>query len=239
MSKKKRTQVLYTPLIALILFWVGAQILPLLALESTPVSTTAGQILMQKAPAESGSANAVTGIVVWFRGLDTLGEVTVLFLAASGVGLLLGAAPLVQRPKVNEVGPSIILQTAAQWLLPVLLLFGVYIIAHGHLSPGGGFQGGVVMASAVILLVLAGIQAPGLSILHIGEGLAGASYSLLALSGIWFGLGFLGNWLPHSQDLLGLLLSAGIIPLLYVAIGLKVGAELSALGRYLTTEESH
>lgn len=237
MSKKNRTAVLVTPVIALLLIWVGIQFLPSLSLPA--YSNPAGQDLMMRAPSESGSANAVTGIVVWFRGLDTLGEVTVLFLAASGVGVLLGATPLVARKATTVISPSPVLVTAAQWLLPLLLLFGFYIIAHGHLSPGGGFQGGVVIASAVIMLLLAGIKAPKLSLLHKGEGLAGAIYSLLAVSGIWFGLGFLGNWLPHSQQLLGYLLSAGILPLLYVAIGFKVGTELSALGQYLVNEETH
>jgi multicomponent Na+:H+ antiporter subunit B len=266
MSKKRRVPVLISPLVALLLLWLGYKMLPVL--QYAPVKNTVGNKLMAVAAPQSGSANAVTAVVVWFRGLDTLGEVTVLFLAATGVGMLLGHGGGVKRTSTQVAQAQLsaqapqeltsrphqsspILNTAAQWLFPLLLVFGVYIITHGHLSPGGGFQGGVVIASAVILLLLAGVAVPSLAFFHKAEGSAGAVYVLLALGGLALGLGFLGDWVTAlwggghgtlnqgDTNVLFSLFSAGIIPLLYGAIGVKVGVELSALGKYLTGEENH
>ena len=102
---------------------------------------------------EVGAVNLVTAIVVTYRGLDTLGEVTILFLTAAIVALLL-------KTKVNNPGRKVrktgeILETASMLLFPLVMTLGVYVFINGHLTPGGGFQGGAILASGLVLLLLA------------------------------------------------------------------------------------
>jgi multicomponent Na+:H+ antiporter subunit B len=184
---------------------------------------------LERSPKELGTANVVTAIVVSYRGFDTLGEVAVLFTATAGVGALLAK----RRKGAHDVGSGAaateILVTATQLLSSLLVLFGVYIFTHGHLTPGGGFQGGVVIASAVLLNLLAAPQAHlSHGIMTTIESLSGAFYVALGLLGAFLAWGFLDpRVLPIGT--VGSLVSAGTIPLIYSMIGLKVGAELSGI----------
>ena len=194
---------------------------------------------------ELGAANLVTAIVVTYRGLDTLGEVAVLFLAATGVGLLLGNrktkkvshnggdAPSGDTKRVSgheEKRPSSeILRTGADFLLPVIVMFGAYIFLNGHLSPGGGFQGGAIVASAILLLFLA---YPDYQMRHgvllAVESLSGFAYVGIALAALLLTGSFLDTRLLPLGEF-GTMLSAGAIPLIYLLIGLKVGTELAGI----------
>lgn len=182
---------------------------------------------------ESGAANMVTSIVVDYRSFDTLGEVTVLFVSALGVAFVLGSA---KRRKGFGFAPSFLLQYAAKLVFAIILITGVYIFVHGHLTPGGGFPGGSMIASAMLLLYLA--ESDFQAAIHsfkIMEGVAGSLYVILGLAGIGIGGYFLLNFLPTGT--VGTLFSAGIIPIIYVVIGLKVGAELTGLIANFYTEE--
>ncbi len=160
--------------------------LPLANLLETRTGVTAlAQSYLDRAQGDYNAPNIVTAIVVSYRGLDTLGEVTVLFAAAVGVSLALGFRRKQRASKdlhdhetpVEKVPASEILQTGAGLLLPLILAFGVYIFLHGHLTPGGGFQGGVVIASGLLLALLAGTfkDVPH-GLLQYLEMLSGASY---------------------------------------------------------------
>jgi multicomponent Na+:H+ antiporter subunit B len=106
-------------------------------------------------PDELGAPNLVTSVVVTYRGLDTLGEVSVLFIATAGIGFLLRKK---EKRELKKRKASEILQTGTDFLIPLIFLFGVYIFVHGHLTPGGGFQGGVVIASGVLLMMLSNVS---------------------------------------------------------------------------------
>ncbi len=186
---------------------------------------TAGDSLL-KLNATDGVANAVTTVVVFFRGFDTLGEIAVLFIASLGIGLMLHS-----NSKCNIKSESnFMLQTASKILFPVILLFGVYVMIYGHLSPGGGFQGGVIIASAVLLLLISHkeFEVPH-SVIVALETFAGVSYVLIGLIGLLVLDIFLGNFLPHDMSQMGLLLSGGIIPIIYIIVGIKVGSEMSMI----------
>ncbi len=179
-----------------------------------------------------GAANLVTAVVVSYRGLDTLGEVAVLFVATAGVTLLLGAKKrglIVTDNRKERRKGSELLNAGAALLFPILLLFGVYIFVHGHLTPGGGFQGGVVIASAfVLLLFIESDRELNHRLLHSLEALSGAAYVVIGLLGIWLAAGFLDpRFLPSGE--IGTLFSAGAIPLIYSLIGIKVGSELTGV----------
>jgi len=176
--------------------------------------------------AQKGVANAVTSVVAYFRGFDTLGEIAVLFVAALGIGLMLSSH--CKAPHKEE--SNFILQKASKLLFPVIMLFGVYVMIYGHLSPGGGFQGGVIIASGVLLLLISdqNFEIPH-SVISALETFAGISYVLIGLIGLLVLDRFLGNFLPHDVSEMGMLLSGGIIPLVYIVVGIKVGSEMSLI----------
>ena len=196
--------------------------------EHTELSKLA-QHYAAEGPQELGAANLVTAVVVTYRGLDTLGEVTVLFISAAGVGLLLGRRERQATEDSPKKAASELVQTAAQLLMPMVFLFGVYVFVNGHLTPGGGFQGGAIIASGVLLLLLALPQAQvSHRLLTATESLSGFSYVVVGALGVVLAGGFLDNRiLPLGE--FGSLFSAGAIPIIYVFVGLKVGSELSAV----------
>jgi len=183
-------------------------------------------------PVELGVPNIVTAILITYRGFDTLGEVAVLFMVAASVGLLLkkneGDRNTAEKP-ISERKAGEIVITGAAVLMPFIFTFGAYVIVNGHLSAGGGFQGGAIVASGVMLLLLARPESElNISMLSIIESLAGAFYILIGVSGIILAGGFLdGRFLPLGE--FGAFISAGAVPLISALIGIKVGAELSVI----------
>ncbi|HOP82983.1 MAG TPA: Na(+)/H(+) antiporter subunit B [Fervidobacterium sp.] len=171
---------------------------------------------------EDGSANVVTSIVVNYRSFDTLGEVSVLFCAAIGVGIL---ASMLKSKRRIEFEEHKILRTSTGIALPLILLFGAYIFIHGHLSPGGGFPGGTTIALGVLLLMLSNNEFKVTDVAKHVEQSAGAGYVVVGLMGMAIGGVFLINFLPTG--VVGNLFSAGVVPIVYTFIGFKVGAELS------------
>lgn len=177
-----------------------------------------------------GAANIVTAIIVTYRGLDTLGEVTVLFLTAAIIGLVLSQG--------NQPGQSIqrqlsssgeLLTTASRLLVPLILLLGAYVFVNGHLTPGGGFQGGAIIASASLLLLLTDpLRHFSHRLISIIESISGLIFISIGVLGLFLAGGFLDNRiLPIGE--FGALFSAGAIPVIYTFIGLKVGAEFTSM----------
>jgi len=130
-------------------------------------------------------------------------------------------------------GMTIIVKTISSWVKVLIFLFGIYIILFGHLTPGGGFAGGVILASSYVLLMLAygrefvekNLSLPVASKL---DCLGAFLFALIAILGLVLGGSFFVNFL-YQKYLPGealQLISAGTIPLSNIAIGLKVGASL-------------
>jgi len=201
----------------------------LIGYEPDPALNATARYYAERTAPDIGAANIVTAIVVTYRGLDTLGEVTVLFLSAAIVGLVLAHRRRPEGPR--RAGPPVgeLLTTGARLLAPLILLLGVYVFVNGHLTPGGGFQGGAIIASATLLLLLSDpLRRFSHRLIGVVESLAGTLFVALGLLGLLLAGGFLDNrFLPLGN--LGDLFSAGAIPLIYSLIGLKVGAELSSL----------
>lgn len=181
-------------------------------------------------PQELGAPNVVTGILLTYRAFDTLGEVAVLFMVAASIGLVLGGERPISEDRAVAARPSSeIVRTGAQILIPLISIFAAYIIMNGHLTAGGGFQGGAVIASGVLLMLLAYPQyQPNLEFLGITESVAGALFVLAGIAGLIVAGGFLDNRiLPLGQ--FGAFFSAGAIPILSILLGIKVGSELSVI----------
>lgn len=133
-------------------------------------------------------------------------------------------------------GMTIIVKTIASWIKALVFLFGIYIILFGHLTPGGGFSGGVILAGSYILLLLAfgkeyaekNLSWPVASKL---DCISAFLFAALALSGFIYGAGFFFyNFLQQKFmadcGTAGRLISAGAIPLSNIFIGIKVAASL-------------
>lgn len=184
---------------------------------------------VKSVPQDLGAPNVITGILLTFRGFDTLGEVAVLFMVAAGVGLVLSGGATSETNMEERKPASELVQHGADILLPLIFIFAAYIIMNGHLSAGGGFQGGAVIASGVMLLLLA---KPATTLaqdfLSFSESLAGVLFVLVGVAGLIFAGGFLDNRvLPLGQ--FGAFFSAGAIPVISILLGVKVGAELSVI----------
>ncbi len=193
----------------------------------------AGDALLELNTKE-GVANAVTSVVVYFRGFDTLGEIAVLFIASLGIGLMLES-----NSKCEIKAPTnFMLQTASKFLFPIITLYGLYVMGYGHLSPGGGFQGGVIVASGVLLLLISqkSFRVPETLIVAL-ETFAGVAYVLIALIGLFVLDIFLGNFLPNDMAQMGMLISGGVIPLIYIIVGIKVGSEMSMIVQNLVVRQ--
>ncbi len=135
---------------------------------------------------------------------------------------------MIDNPKA---GMTLIVKTITRLTVGLILLFGIYIVLHGHLSPGGGFAGGVIVALSFVHLMLAFGKDAAVS--RISKNMASNLESIGALMFLSIALlGFLGgsfflNILPKGTPFN--LFSAGIIPLCNIAIGIKVGVGLFAI----------
>jgi len=140
-------------------------------------------------------------------------------------------------------GMSKIVKTITNIAFPFIIIYGLYIIAHGHLTPGGGFQGGAVVASGLAMIVVAygsiwtigKVKEKHLSVF---ESIGALGFISLAFLGLIFGTMFFNNYLVKNDILFGKdaiiggtvnFNSAGIIPLMNFAVGLKVIAGLFAI----------
>lgn len=130
-----------------------------------------------------------------------------------------------------EKGMSVIVKTITRLTVGLILLYGIYILSHGHVSPGGGFAGGIIVALSFVHLMLAYGKEVALAKLPKGvttffESLGALMFLGIALLGFTAGYFFV-NFISKGEPFR--LFSAGIIPLANIAISLKVGAGLFAI----------
>lgn len=133
-----------------------------------------------------------------------------------------------------------ILVIVSRKLAPFILLFGCYLITYGHLTPGGGFQGGVVLASGIVLLLLSRGNEEvqrlfPISVLHMSESLGLLFFLLIGLASLFTGDGYLSNFLPLGE--IEEIPHAGFIFILNAIIGVKVGSGMTIICIYLFKEE--
>lgn len=131
----------------------------------------------------------------------------------------------------HEKGMSLIVKTITRLTIGLILLYGIYIVLHGHVSPGGGFAGGVIIALSFIHLMLAygkeaafkKLSKPVAAFFESTGAILFLTIAFLGFTGGYFFLNFLAKGQPFR------LFSAGIIPLCNIAISFKVGAGIFAI----------
>jgi multicomponent Na+:H+ antiporter subunit B len=198
-----------------------------------------GLVLNQVAVAERHATNVVAAVTFDYRGVDTMGEEFILFAAVIGVAILLRAmrgeaehAPEEEARGRRVPGTSNAVRVGGLTLLGPIVLYGIYVVAHGHLTPGGGFQGGVVLATGALLVYLSGEyvtlrRVRPENVLDRAEALGAGGYVVIGLFGLVAAGAFLANALPLGAA--GTLLSAGTIPVINLAVGLEVAAGFTLL----------
>jgi len=191
-----------------------------------------GYILNRVAVPERSTTDVVTAVNFDYRGFDTLGEEFILFAAVVGVASILRKlrGERTRPPDDDAAGrrvpeTSLTVRAAGLGLVAPTVLVGIYIVGHGQLTPGGGFQGGVIAATALLLIFLGGeyatlVRVRPLPLVEVAKAAGAGGFVLLGLAGLIASGSFLENFLPLGTT--GELLSAGTIPLLSVAVGLEV-----------------
>lgn len=193
-----------------------------------------GTLLNQVALYQRHATNVVTAVVFDYRGFDTLNEEFMLFIAVVGVLVLFRAMPTSHQQQSRAGQQSDAVRTFALGLVDLLALFSLYIILTGHLTPGGGFQGGVMLASAFALIYLSGGLEPFLRVtpkkaLAVTEAVGVGGLALYGVAVLALGAPFFRNVIPLGKS--GTLLSAGSLPLLNFFTGLAVTMGMMLLMR--------
>ncbi|MBP7262812.1 MAG: hypothetical protein KBB32_01460 [Spirochaetia bacterium] len=229
----RRAQAAGPVLGALSLMALSALVLWPVVAGDSPWPRAPGDYLEAHGQAESGAQNLVSAIYLGYRAYDTLGEAIVLLVAVTGaIGMIASAGDARGGAADTRYGGAArrrteLLDVVTGKLGPVVLVFGVYVMMFGHISPGGGFQGGVVVASGIVFLSLGRRSSQGPRITRAGTLAAVEALSFLVIMltaglGLVTGSGFMGNPLPGASPVVA-------IVVLNALIGLKVGAGISLM----------
>lgn len=197
-----------------------------------------GIVLQHVAVHQRHATDIVTATTFDYRGFDTLGEEFILFTAVMGLVVLLRRQRGEQEEEEEETDNrqeekgSPALRVLGFGLAGLVVVLGIYIVTHGHLTPGGGFQGGTILAAAFVLAYLAGHYLSfgddrQMSLIELADACGAAGFVLVGLGGLVAGFQFLYNFLPLGTA--SQLLSAGMIPLLNVSVGLEVTGAFALL----------
>ena len=182
---------------------------------------------------QHSTANAVSSVNFDQRGFDTFGEETILFCAVVGVAALLRPVHRERRREVASGGRVMESTSLLVYVLfPVTLVLGADVVAHGAITPGGGFQGGVVLSTGIHLLYVGGRyrllrRLRPLEWFEQGEALGVVLFGALGLAAAAFGAALFANVIPQGQ--LSDFVSSGTVPFFNVAVGLTVGSSIVVL----------
>lgn len=210
--------------------------LPVLGDPDGPNNNEVSTRYVEKGMEESGAVNMVTNMILSYRGFDTFGETCVLFIAATCVIVLLrkNEEKIEKESETDwkyEPRPDAILQKMTQVLVPVIFLYGFYIILNGHLSPGGGFSGGAVIGAGLILYVTTfGFHKTqrffNEKIYEVVKVGALSLYSVTMIYYFYTGANMIENAIPLGTP--GDILSSGMILPINIFVGLEVACTMYA-----------
>jgi len=192
-----------------------------------------GQMISAATVYERHATDAVNAVDYDYRGFDTLGEEFILFASVLGAMLLLRRPERPETTTPPETGLSDAVKLSAAVAFAVLVIFGFYMTTHGQLTPGGGFQGGVILASASMLVYIAEnfsvfkriTSHPAVEVL---EALGAGFYVIIGLVPLVVAKPFLTNWLPLGKT--GNVFSSGTIAAISASVGIEVTAGFLLLG---------
>lgn len=218
--------------------------LPPVGSPDNPANNEVSARYIEKGMQETGAVNVVTGMILDYRAFDTFGESNVLFIAACTVLLLMrvdkekksGGGGMTkeeaeENDRIYEPKNDIILQKVAMILVPVIMIFGIYVVLNGHLSPGGGFSGGAIIGAGLILYLNAfGFKKTERFFTE--KTYKWISFSALSFYGLaksysfFTGANHLESGIPIGTP--GAILSGGLILPLNICVGLVVACTMYA-----------
>lgn len=172
------------------------------------------------------TANVVSAVNFDQRAIDTFGEESILIASVVGAAALLRPASDESERRVPDLGRTLeSTRFIGYVLIPVTLVLGLDVVAHGGTTPGGGFQGGVVLATGLHLVYVTGSY-PALDRLRpvtpfeVADSVGAAGFAIIGLIGLGVAGGFLANFLSKGD--FGQILSTGTVQVLSVVVGIEV-----------------
>lgn len=215
--------------------------MPAFGSPDAPYNNEVSQRYIEQGLQETGAVNIVAGMILDYRAFDTFGESNVLFVAACSVLILLRidrdkkgrptleAIAAEENDRIYEPKNDIILQRVATLLVPMILIFGIYVVLNGHLSPGGGFSGGAIIGAGLILYLNAfGFQKTERFFTYktfsTVSFLALLSYGCLKTYSFFCGANHIDSHIPLGTP--GAILSSGLILPLDICVGCVVACTM-------------
>jgi multicomponent Na+:H+ antiporter subunit B len=199
-----------------------------------------GNVINRLAVHQTNATGVVSAVNFEYRGFDTVGEEFILFVAASGVSVVLrrlrgeheipaGASAL----DMNERTTTDAVRWAALILTGPVLVMGWFLASHAQTSPSGGFQGGVVLATALIMIYLAGDflafkRISPVAMTDAVEAVGAGGFAAVGVASLVMGLPYLFNFLPLGSTP-GAVSSSGTIALISFFVGVEVAAAFALI----------
>lgn len=225
------------------LLLITVSYLPRIGNPENPENNEVSERYIESGLDETGAVNIVAGMILDYRAFDTFGESNVLFIAACCVLTLLrydssekdstrkSIAEAEANDRIYEPKNDLILQKIAMFLVPMILIFGIYVVLNGHLSPGGGFSGGAIMGAGLILYLNAfGFKKTekifGPKTFKLITTSALSFYCLAKSYSFFTGANHLESGIPLGKA--GAILSSGLILPLNICVGLVVTCTMYA-----------
>ncbi len=194
-----------------------------------------GPAILRQAVAQTHATGVVSAINFEYRGFDTVGEEFILFTAAAGMSVVLRTLrrerehpPLDEAKDRNPPPTSGAVRTAALLLVGPTIVIGWWLASHAQATPSGGFQGGVLLATAFFLVYLGGEylafrRLSPVAVLDAAEALGAGGFAAVGVAAVAMGLPYLDNFLPLGQ-VPGAVSSSGTIALISFFVGVEVAA---------------
>ena len=217
----------------IVMLIVTVSYLPPVGAANNPAHNEVVEKYIEDGMQDTGAVNIVAGMILDYRAFDTFGESNVLFIATVVVMLLMRDDKRKKGADSNDMNYEVrfdtILQQVTFILFPLIMIFGIYVVVNGHLSPGGGFSGGAIMGAGLILFLNAfGIEKMSRFFTentHKYVCLVALSFYCLAKSYSFFtGANHLESIISTGTP--GMILSAGLILPLNVCVGLVVACTM-------------
>ena len=236
--------VISTGAIAAILLYVVA-LLPPMGDASNPTNLNIVPRYLEHGEQEVGTGNIVAGVLLNYRGYDTMGEVVIIFSAAATVIAVLGKSTKKSAHAFadrSSVKVSFIIRTAVIFLMPLIILFAIYTVLYGTTLPGGGFQGGAIIGATIIIFTMVfGLQEstnriPSRFRIPL-EGTAIMAFFLVGTAGVIGGANFLTYILPQLSAQSQPAVRTLMLFVVQFGIGIDVGVIFTSIFFAMLREE--
>ena len=230
----------------IVLLLVAVNFDPSFGVIDAPTNNEVATKYIEDCVTDTGATNVIAGMILDYRAFDTLGESTVLFSAVAAVIILLRraeekrsakekaefdaeTATLKEETLTEEKYPNIILQVISKYVVPIIFVFGIYVVLNGHISPGGGFSGGAIIGAGLILYAVSFGERKAKKFFNFKIFTAITSGALLTYAGLKCYSFYTGANHLHSiisTGTPGAILSGGLILPLNICVGLIVACTM-------------